>query len=178
MKTRQQFEFGMLVAGLVLGCLPAAGKDWPQFRGPNLDGKSSETGIAKSWEQKAPELLWMGEGLGHGYGGVAVAGERIYTTGDFKDGQGVVAVSAKDGKLLWTTVLTEGVPKHGFEGSRCTPTVVGDHLWVTTSNGMIACLTTEGKLVWKKSFDKEWGGKMMSGWGFAESVLVDGNDYI
>ncbi|MEI6604966.1 MAG: PQQ-binding-like beta-propeller repeat protein [Verrucomicrobiota bacterium] len=178
MNTRQRLELGMVVAGLALGCLPAAGNDWPQFRGPNLDGKSTETGIIKSWEQKAPELAWMGEGLGHGYGGLAVVGERIYTTSDFKDGQGVVAVSAKDGKLLWTKVLTEGVPKHGFEGSRCTPTVVGDHLWVTTSNGTVACLTTEGKLVWQKNFDKEWGGKMMSGWGFAESVLIDGNTAI
>jgi outer membrane protein assembly factor BamB len=113
--------------------------------------------------------------MGGGYGGMSVVGERIYTTGNLKDGQGVVAVNAKDGKVLWTTVLTDGEPKHGFEGSRCTPTVVGDHLWVTTSNGMIACLTTAGKVVWKKEFGKEWGGKMMSGWGFAESVLVDGD---
>ena len=178
MNTRQRLELGMMVAGLALGSLPATGKDWPQFRGPELDGKSTETGIIKSWEQKAPELAWMGEGLGNGYGGVSVAAGRIYTTGDFKGGQGVVALNAKDGKVLWTTVLTEGVPKHGYEGSRCTPTVIGDHLWVTTSNGMVACLSTDGKLVWKKSFDKEWGGKMMSMWGFAESGLVDGNSAI
>jgi outer membrane protein assembly factor BamB len=176
MKTRQQFELGMVVAmaAFGIGSLPAAGADWPQFRGPNLDGKSTETGIIKSWEQQPPALRWMGEGLGNGYAGLAVVGERIYTCGDFKDGQGVVAVDAKDGKVVWTTVLTEGVPKHGYEGARSTPTVVGDQLWVTTSDGMIACLSTAGKVLWKKSFDKEWGGKMMSGWGFAESVLVDG----
>ena len=176
MNTAYRYKLGVMVSLVAIagGALPAVGKDWPQFRGPDLDGKSTETGIIKSWEQKAPELLWMGEGMGNGYAGVAVVGDRVYTTGDFKDGQGVVAVNAKDGKVLWTTVLTEGVPKHGFEGARCTPTVVGNQLWVTTSTGMIACLTTEGKLVWKKNFEKEWGGKMMSGWGFAESVLVDG----
>ncbi|MEI6675711.1 MAG: PQQ-binding-like beta-propeller repeat protein [Verrucomicrobiota bacterium] len=165
----------VLLTGMTFGSLPVAGADWPQFRGPSLDGKSTETDIIKSWEQKAPELVWMGEGMGNGYASVSVVGERIYTTGDMKDGQGVVAIDAKDGKVLWSTVLTEGVPKHGFEGARCTPTVVGNQLWVTTSNGMVACLTTDGKLVWKKSFEKEWGGKMMSGWGYAESVLVDGN---
>ena len=162
-------------AGLTSVGLSAAGKDWPQFRGPNRDGKSAETGIIKSWETKAPTLLWMGEGMGNGYAAPAVVGDRVYSTGDLKDGQGVVALNAKDGKVLWTTVLTEGPPKHGFEGSRCTPTVVGELLWVTTSNGAIACLTTDGKVVWKKDFAKEWGGKMMSGWGFAESVLIDGN---
>lgn len=171
------FKCGLsvLLVGLWAGVIPVSGKDWPQFRGPNLDGKSDETGILKSWEQKAPSLLWMGEGMGSGYGGVAVVGDRIYTTGNLKDGQGVVAIDAKNGKVLWTTVLTVGEPKHGFPGSRCTPTVVGDRLWVTTSNGTIACLTLEGKLVWQKDFEKEWGGKMMSVWGYAESVLVDGN---
>jgi outer membrane protein assembly factor BamB len=176
-KTTDAFKLSLHIslAGMMVGGGGGGGKDWPQFRGPNLDGKSSETGIIKSWETKAPELLWMGEGMGKGYAGVAVVGDRIYTTGNLQAGQGVVAVNAKDGKVLWSTVLTETVPKHMSSGSRCTPTVVGDHLWVTTSNGSIACLTTEGKLVWKKSFTEDWGGKMMSGWGYSESVLVDGN---
>ncbi|MEI8037613.1 MAG: PQQ-binding-like beta-propeller repeat protein [Verrucomicrobiota bacterium] len=176
MQPSSLFSLGFVVslAGFALGGLPAAGADWPQFRGPKLDGKSAETGVIHNWEQKAPECLWLGEGLGKGYAGVAVVGERIYTTGDLPAGQGVVAINAKDGKVVWTTVLTEGAPKHGYEGARCTPTVAGDHLWVTTSNGNIACLTTAGKLVWQKSFEKDWGGKMMSGWGYSESVLIDG----
>ena len=180
MKTSEQFKLGLLLAcaGMVGMALPAMGKDWPQFRGPDLDGKSSETGLLKSWEGKAPALVWMGEGMGSGYGGVAVVGGRAFSTGNFKDGQGVVAVNIKDGKVLWTTALTEGEPKHGFPGSRCTPTVVGERLWVTTSDGWIACLTTDGKVVWKKSFEKEWGGRMMSGWGYSESVLVDGQAVI
>lgn len=160
---------GFSIAGSI-----ATAKDWPQFRGPDRNGKSTETGIIKSWEQKAPELVWMGEGMGSGYASVAVVGDRIYTTGDLKDGQGVIAVNAKDGKVLWSTAVTEGAPKHSFEGARCTPTVIGKQLWITTSNGMIACLDTDGKLLWKKDFKAEWGGKMMSGWGYSESVLVDG----
>jgi outer membrane protein assembly factor BamB len=178
MKTATKNKAGMMavLGALAIGSSGAIAADWPQFRGPAGDGKSAEKIGFKNWDSKAPELVWMGTGMGGGYAAVAVVGDRIYTTGNLKDGQGVVAVDAKDGKVVWSTVLTESVPKHGFEGARCTPTVVGDHLWVTTSNGMIACLTTaDGKVVWKKSFDKEWGGKMMSGWGFAESVLVDGN---
>ena len=166
----------MAVLGvLAIGSYGAAAADWPQWRGPARDGKSAEKIGFKNWSDKAPELLWMGTGMGNGYAGVAVVGDRIYSTGNLAGGQGVVAVNAKDGKVVWSTVITEGVPKHGFEGARCTPTVVGDKLWVTASNGMIACLTTAGELVWKKNFEAEWGGKMMSGWGFAESVLVDGD---
>jgi outer membrane protein assembly factor BamB len=176
MKTMPRFNLGsmLLMAGLAFASNPLQAADWPQFRGPERNGKSAEKGIIKSWERNAPKLLWMGEGMGNGYAAPAVVGGRIYSCGDLKDGQGVVALNAKDGKVVWSTTITEGAPKHGFEGARCTPTVVGDKLWVTTSDGMIACLTTEGKLVWKKSFKDEWNGKMMSGWGFSESVLVDG----
>ena len=167
----------MLTLGLLAaGTLEISAKDWPQWRGPNRDGKSTETGVIKNWETHPPKLLWMGEGMGGGYAGVAVVGDRIYTTGDLAAaGQGVVAVNAKDGKVVWSTPITDGAPKHGFEGARCTPTVEGGLLWVTTSNGMVACLDTGGKVLWKKDFGEEWGGKMMSGWGFSESVLIDGD---
>lgn len=149
--------------------------DWPQWRGPNRDGQSAETGILKSWEEKPPKLLWMTEGLGGGYSSVAVAGGRIYTTGNLDGGQGVIAVNAEDGKVLWSKVLTKDVPQHGYGGARSMPAVDGDLLYVTTSDGSIVCLTTDGKKKWQKEFKKEWDGKMMSGWGFSESPLVDGD---
>jgi len=163
-----------MAAVLAASCPISAAADWPQWRGPGRDGKSPETGIIESWETRKPTLLWIGEGMGGGFASVAVAGGRIYSTGNHEKGQGVIAVDAATGKVLWTKVLTGDVPKHGFPGARCTPTVDGDRLYVTTSNGSIACLGTDGKLVWQKDFGAEWGGKMMSGWGFAESVLIDG----
>jgi outer membrane protein assembly factor BamB len=174
--SRQALLISMAAQALFISS--AGADDWPQFRGPERDGKSAEKGIIKSWEQKAPKLLWMGEGMGGGYGGLAVVDGMIYTTGNLKDGQGVVAVNAKDGKVAWSTVLTEGAPKHGFEGTRCTPTVKDGKMWVTTSDGSIVCLSTDGKVLWEKDFKKEWKGKMMSGWGYAESVLLDGKAVI
>ena len=168
-------EAASVAAILAALCSISPAGDWPQWRGPERNGKSSETGIITSWEQRKPKLLWMGEGMGAGYASISLVGARIYTTGNLADGQGVVAVDAASGKVLWSKVLTDKTPKHGFEGARCTPTVDGDRLYVTTSNGSIACLSTDGELVWQKDFEKEWGGRMMSGWGFAESVLVDGD---
>ena len=55
--------------------------DWPQFRGPNRDGKSAETGLLKKWPQGGPEMLWSAGGLGIGFSSVAVAGGFVYTTG-------------------------------------------------------------------------------------------------
>ena len=157
---------------------PVSAEDWPQWRGPNRDGKSAETGIIRSWEEHPPKLLWMTEGMGGGYSSVAVVDGKVFTTGNLPDGQGVIAVDAADGKVLWSEVITDKIPKHGYGGARSAPSVDGDLLYVTTSDGTIACLTTDGKKKWQKEFKKEWDGKMMSGWGFAESPLVDGDNVI
>jgi outer membrane protein assembly factor BamB len=164
---------------LALLSIAAAGTaladDWPQWRGPNRDGQSAEKGIIKSWEDSPPELLWMVEGMGRGYSSVSVAKGKIYTTGNFDGGQGVIAARVKDGEVLWRKKLTDSVPNHGSGGARSMPAVDGDLLFVTTSNGTIACLTTAGNVKWQKDFKEEWDGKMMSGWGFSESPLVDGD---
>jgi outer membrane protein assembly factor BamB len=47
-------------------------------------------------------------------------------------------------------------------------------LYVVTSDGSIACLAcNDGEVHWQKNFARQWGGKLMSGWGFSESPLLD-----
>ena len=148
---------------------------WPQWRGPGRDGRSAETGLLKSWDDKAPKLAWSVPGMGSGYASVSIADGRIFTMGNYPDGQAVVALNADGGTQLWKTPLTEKPPKHGYDGSRCTPAIDEDRVYVVSSDGQIACLKiNNGEIVWRKHFAKEWGGKMMSHWGFSESPLVDG----
>lgn len=169
-----QWRRGLLCIG-VLGCVHAvAAADWPQWRGPERDGKSDETGLIRDWSAQSPALEWMIEGMGRGYASVSVVGGRLFTTGNFDGGQGVVAVDVESGSVAWRKAVTPETPEHRYEGSRCTPTVDGDHLYVVTSDGEIACLqAADGEIVWQRNFD-EWQGRMMSGWGFSESPLVDG----
>ncbi len=116
----------------------------------------------------------MGSGIGRGYASVAVVGDRIYTSGNSDSGQAITALSATDGQVIWSTPITSEAPQHDYQGSRTTPTVDGDLLYAVSSGGSIACLNTaDGKVVWSRDF-QEWNGKMMSGWGYSESPLVDG----
>ncbi len=150
--------------------------DWPQWRGPARDGRSNETGLSRNWDEQPPRLEWMVEGMGRGYASLSVVDGRLYTTGNFDDGQGVVCADAQTGRQIWRKVLTDTVPKHGYEGSRCTPSIDGDRAYAVTSSGQIACLkTADGTVVWKRDFRQDWGGRMMSGWGYSESPLVDGD---
>lgn len=170
----------LLLAGLA-SVAPAAESDpkfgfWPQWRGPERNGRSTEEGLLQDWRQNPPKLLWTTEGFGEGYASVAIADGMIFTTGNTGSGQAVIAAKAENGEIVWTTKITEQDPNHSYEGSRSTPTIDGDRLYVVGSNGSIHCLKVDdGSVVWSKDFKKEWNGQMMSGWGFAESPLVDGD---
>ena len=68
----------LLVVAALLGALtqprsPAA--DWPQWRGPNRDGISAETGLLKEWPKEGPRLLWQRKDVGDGYSTPAVVGD-------------------------------------------------------------------------------------------------------
>ena len=156
---------------------PACAGDWPQWRGVNRDGKAVDETLARDWPEGGPPLLWQAEGLGEGYASVAVVGDRLYTTGDFPEGQCVVAVDLTTHKVLGKMPFTDGPPKHGYGGSRCTPTVDGDRVFVVGSDGSIACMTTGGEGVWVKRFDEEYGSDSQK-WGYAESPLVDGDKVV
>jgi len=175
----QQFFRGTLAAAfLILATSKSNAENWTQWRGEDRANRSSETGLFKNWGASGPPLAWTADGLGSGYAAVSVIGSRIFTTGNFADNQSVIAIDSATGKVVWKTPISDSAPKHGYDGSRSTPTVDGKNLYVVSSGGAIICLAgRDGKIVWQRDFN-EFGGKMMSGWGFSESPLVDGEKVI
>jgi outer membrane protein assembly factor BamB len=172
--------FGCLAALLGAAALAAAG-DWPQWRGPNRDGVSTETGLLQRWPEGGPKLLWnskqvnRGKGVGRGYSSVSVAGGRVFTMGDRQGKDYVFALSADTGKQLWATPVGPG----GGDGPRSTPTVDGDRVYALTRGGRLVCLSADrGTLRWQRDYERDFGGRMMSGWGYSESVLVDGDKVV
>src|SRR5262245_1787756 len=155
----------------------AAPGDWTQWRGPNRDGLSTETGLLKEWPANGPPLVWKAKGLGRGFSTVSIAGDRIFTMGDGPDSSFVHAIKLADGKLLWSTPV--GRPGGDHPGTRCTPTVDGDLVFALGQFGDLVCVeTATGKEHWRKNLRKDFGGQMMSGWGYSESPLVDGDKIV
>ena len=97
-----------------------AGGFWPQWRGPNRDGVSTETGLLTSWPQGGPRRVLAATGLGEGFAGVAVADGRILTMGDRKDAQYVIALDERTGKELWAARVG-GRHQEEYSGPRATP---------------------------------------------------------
>jgi len=157
----------------------ASGADWPQWRGPNRDGISAETGLLKEWPKNGPKLLWQVNDIGDGYATPAVAGSRLFVLANRgMDNEFVQALSVQDGKTLWTTRLGKvGNPNQEppYPMARSTPTVDGALLYALSSDGDLACIeTASGKPIWKKSLRDDFGGKPGK-WAYSESPLVDGD---
>jgi len=167
----------LALAGLDLAgtASPAAGGNWPQWRGPKRDGISTDTGLLTSWPEGGPPIVWTAKGLGGGFSSVAVVNGRIFTMGDRRDGQYVMALNEDTGAELWATRIG-GRHEDEYGGPRATPTVDGDLLYVTDTDGDVVCLeSASGTVRWRRSMPRDFGGRMMSSWMFAESPLVDGD---
>ncbi len=175
-----------LIAGLALVAASAvglsgqavAGVDWPQWRGPDRSGISTETGLLDQWPDAGPARVWSTSNLGGGFGSIAVRGDRVFVQG-MRDGRSVVsALNRADGKLVWMKNLGAAGNNYQGSGPRGTPTVDDDRIYVLTESGDLACLRVgDGGVVWRRNILKDFSGRNL-GWLISESPLVDGNQVI
>jgi outer membrane protein assembly factor BamB len=173
-------SFGSLTGFLVLStALSVVAADWPQWRGPQRNGVSRETGLLKEWPKDGPKLLWKAAEAGRGYSTPAVVGDRLYLLGnEGVDNEFVQALAVKDGKRVWQTRVGKvGNPKQqpSFPAARSTPTVEGEFLYALGSDGDLVCLEIgTGKVRWQKNLRTDFGGKPGE-WAYSESPLIDGD---
>jgi outer membrane protein assembly factor BamB len=168
----------------LLAASTLAAADWPQFRGPNRNGITSEKGLLAKWPDGGPKLAWKYTKAGLGFSSFAIRDGKLYTLGTKGDDEIVLALDAdKGGEALWTAKIG---PLFTFKGNvwgdgpRSTPTLDGDLLFALGGDGDLVCvnLAKNGAEVWRKNLSKDFDGSMMSEWGYSESPLVDGDHVI
>jgi outer membrane protein assembly factor BamB len=159
------------------------GLAWPQWRGPQRDGVSTETGWRKDWPAEGPRKLWNAR-VGLGMSSPVIADGRLITQGN--DGEGtdsVLALDAATGAELWRFSLPCRTAAHEMpivpNGPCATPAIFGGHVAALTREGDLLCLDTNtGQLVWRKNLVTDLGGKRPV-YGYAQSPLVaDGSIYL
>ncbi|HKZ81797.1 MAG TPA: PQQ-binding-like beta-propeller repeat protein [Pyrinomonadaceae bacterium] len=162
---------------LVCLCTQAAAQaagDWPQWRGPNRDGISKETGLLKQWPTQGPLLVWKASGAGRGYSSMAISNGRLFTMGLRGDREFVIALDVATGKEVWAVAHGGAYRDSRGDGPRGTPTVDGDKLYALGGNGDLSCLEAKtGRTVWAMNILKKFGSENIS-WGISESPLVIG----
>jgi outer membrane protein assembly factor BamB len=172
----------LLPIALILGTLTLHAQspslDWPQWRGPDRNGISKETGLLKEWPRSGPPLAWWAAMLGAGYGSVAVAGDRVWVQGMRNRQSVVTSLNRADGKVAWVRIIGPAVENDRGSGPRGTPSIDRDRLYALTENGDLACLrVADGIVVWQRNILKDFGGGNIN-WLISESPLIDGDRVI
>jgi outer membrane protein assembly factor BamB len=171
---RRLLTWVALLAACALTVGAAPDTDWAQWRGPNRDGVSTETGLLKQWPAGGPPVAWTATGLGKGYGSAAVRGDRVFVQGTIGTSSAVFALKRADGVQVWVRALGKTLDQDKGGGPRGTPTVDGDVLFALSEAGDLACLrVTDGSVVWTRNLLTEFGGSNPE-WLLSESPLVDG----
>ena len=151
---------------------PAAGAEWTGFRGPNRDGKSTDTGLLKEWPAEGPKLLWKATDVGKGYSAVSTDGSSIFITGDAGDKLMLFAFDM-NGKPLWKVEASQAWAGD-HPGARSTPTLDGGNVYLLSATGVLGCYDAKtGATKWSKKME-EFGGKP-NRWAYAESPLIIGD---
>jgi len=170
------------VMTLLLASCSVDGGTWPQWRGPDRDNISRETGLLKEWPEGGPPLAWDVEGVGSGIAGVAVAGGRIFAMGFIEDIEYLTALEEGTGTRLWVSPIGS---KIGFSDNplmrwlkQRAPTVDGDRVYAFSGDGQLVCLDVrEGRERWRRYYFLDLGGRRPS-FGFCDYPLVDGEKLI
>ncbi|MCB1035009.1 MAG: PQQ-binding-like beta-propeller repeat protein [Acidobacteria bacterium] len=175
MPRTRRFFLPLLSSLLALALAPAVAADWPQWRGPALDGSSEETGLPLTWSA-TENVLWRLAMPARSAATPIVWGDRIFLNISYdpdKDGRlELWCVSRSEGKVLWKRPLGQGNElKYKQHMSTPSPVTDGKRVWVMTGTGVIKAFDFDGKELWARDLQKEYGTFGLQ-WGYASSPLL------
>jgi outer membrane protein assembly factor BamB len=170
----------------------AVADDWPNWRGPQHNGISSETGWIGKWEICEPNVLWEQQ-VGTGFSSIAVADGQLYTMGNterlvetqndrgrtvlgFEEMDEVFCLDPNTGKILWIHAYPSALTPNSYEGGpSATPTIADSNVYTLSKHGMAYCLdANDGEVLWQNNLVANFGVREPT-WGFAGSPYVDAN---
>jgi outer membrane protein assembly factor BamB len=171
----------MLCAVVTWSSRLARADDWPNWRGPQRNGISNETGWRWEKLQGGAKILWH-KSIGIGFASVAVSDGRACAMGnsgsakeaDQKDT--LWCFDAKTGEELWKNVYQSLLQPKSYEGGpSATPTIETGRVYTVSKHGHVFCLDAQtGALVWKKHLTADYGIEPPN-WGFAGSPVIVGD---
>jgi len=166
------FCLGTWITGLAaFSFFSASAENWPQWRGPELNGISHEKNLPAKWSPqenvawKLPLPSWSGATP-------IIWGDRIFLNVADKDDVFLWSVDRTRGGVLWKKYLTGGNFKINKQNmSSPSPVTDGAHVYVMTGNGILKGFTFSGNELWARDIQKDYG-RFGLNWGYASSPLL------
>ena len=156
----------VLAAGLLDGAF--AQESWRQWGGPDRNFIVDATGLADSWPESGPPIIWS-RPLGTGHPSIVVDDGRLFTMyrvgngrergGPFDAEENVIAMDAKTGATLWKHSYPAKLEDFNFgAGPHSTPLIVGDRLFTTGTNKQLYAFDTRtGDVAWSHDLINDFG---------------------
>ncbi len=164
---------------IILLAAPCLGGDWPEWRGPARDGRSTETGLPTNWSVSGEHLLWKAPYGGRS--GPIVLGNHVYLQDSAGQGadlqERVLCLDTDTGKLLWEyrfNVYLSDVPPHRVGWSSPVGDPITGNVYALGVGGVFLGLTRDGKLIWERSLAEEFGLVTTHG-GRTVSPVIEGD---
>ena len=175
---------------LMLACPLVAEGNWPQWRGPNLDGTSPAKGLAVSWST-TENVLWRAKLPSWAAATPIVWNDTVFVTsaeegsslnrpnsrllgggGEDRDRLYLIAVDRETGRIRWRQSIGRG-NRIGNKQNMASPSPVtdGEHVWVANGNGELRCFDFSGRQMWMRDLQKDYGEFGVQ-FGYASSPLL------
>ncbi len=144
----------VVLAGCVVAVITscALAQDWPQWRGPNRDGKVSGFKAPQQWPAELTQKWKITVGLGCAT--PALVGDKLYAFARQGGDEVVLCLKASDGRELWqdkyaAQEVTGAAGRH--PGPRSSPAVAEGKVITLGVGGVVSCLdAASGKVLWRK----------------------------
>lgn len=143
----------VLFMSSLLGITHAKAEDWPQFRGPNGQGHSSEEGLPLHWSE-TENIVWKVPIPGRGWSSPVIQGEQLWLTSSLNGGRSLrtFSLNRDTGEVLKNIEVFQSqnpVSIHS-KNSHASPTPVleKDRVYVHFGSAGTACLSAQGQILW------------------------------
>lgn len=157
---------GLFALAAVISCDATA--DWPQMNGPNRNNVSPETGLARTWPENGPRVLWTVP-LGAGYGAPSIRDGEVYLLDRVGEERDVLrCYYLETGQELWNYAYdAPGSVSH--DGSRTAPTIDDKYVYTVGMLGHMKCIDRKThQPVWEKNIASDFGVEL-PGWGVVQA---------
>ena len=168
-----------LAIALLAAASLATAANWPQWRGPALDGSTTETGLPERWST-TDNVLWAAPMPGRSAATPVVWDRRVFVTalsGPARKGGEPLEVlglclDVHGGKLLWSRRLGPNRFSLGRNTAASNSAITdGTTVWFYTGTGHLAAFDFEGHERWRRQLERDHG-RFVVKWGYHSTPLL------
>jgi len=160
-----------VVALLFMTFAVARADNWPQWRGPSLNGVSNEKNLPVKWTTEE-NILWQVPMPGYSGSTPIIWRDRIFLNVADGDNLSLWCLNKSNGAVLWKKPLGSGNVKMRKQNmSSPSPVTDGRSVYVMTGTGILKGFDFAGKELWSRDIQKDYGQFGLQ-WGYASSPLL------